>query len=89
MSMISSVSTTPLFRAAARPTAYFHLVRAYSGVAVKGIDSSNRVNRNPAIFTCTSKRTISSTRQNQIKEYFPATKEPGVKEVTSAWVHPV
>ncbi|KAJ5125779.1 hypothetical protein N7448_005093 [Penicillium atrosanguineum] len=89
MSFIS-VSTAAPLRVAARPTAYFHLaVRAYSAVAVKGINGSARANRNPAFFTCTSKRSISSTPQNQITEFFPPPKEPGVKEVESAWVHPV
>lgn len=90
MSLISSIPTTAPFRVAIRPTTYFHLAsRAYSGVAVKGINGSSRANRNLAPFTCTSKRPISSTPQNQIKEFFPPTKEPGVKEVETAWVHPV
>lgn len=46
-------------------------------------------NKQATPFTYTSKRSISSTQQNQIKEYFPPTKEPAVKEVTTAWVHPV
>jgi hypothetical protein len=90
MSLVLSVSKTAPLRVAAQPTAYFNLaVRAYSGVAVKGINGRRRANRNPALYTFTSKRIISSTPQNKITEFFPAPKEPGVKEVESAWVHPV
>lgn len=39
--------------------------------------------------TLTSTRLISSTPQNRIKEYFPPPKNPNVKEIQSAWVHPV
>ncbi|KAH8429024.1 alternative oxidase [Aspergillus melleus] len=51
--------------------------------------SQTGIVRSNIIYTCCSRRFISSTSQNQIKEYFPAPDTPGVKEVTTAWSHPI
>lgn len=103
MSSFSTLSTIAPLRAARTPV-YLHLaVRAYSGVAVKTLHGSSCLNVRSSPYT--SKRSIHSTPENkitptaqhhispsskkQIKEFFPPPEAPGVKEVASAWAHPV
>lgn len=81
--MMTSLSTT-VRRTAARPQ-YLHLALR-SSVAYTSCSPSYQVNKS---YTLTSKRPISSTHQNQTKEYFPPPKTPNVKEVQTAWTHPV
>ncbi|KAJ5168732.1 Alternative oxidase [Penicillium canariense] len=90
MTSLSTLSTTAPLWVAARPQTFLHLaVRTYSGVAVTTFNTSSLARNRSSPFTYTSKRFISSTPRSQIKEYFPPPTTPGVKEVTSAWVHPV
>jgi len=89
MNSLSAISSTPL-RVAARPQPYVFLIaRAYSGAAVTSYPGCCRLNKRPSPVTRTPKRFISSTHQNQTKEFFPPPHTPGVKEVDSAWNHPV
>lgn len=89
MSSVSVLSTASL-RTATHPNAYLHLIaRSYSGVAVAKLRNSHAIQTYNSRVPYTSKRSISSTHQNQIKEYFPPPQTPGVKEVTTAWAHPV
>ncbi|KAJ5785167.1 Alternative oxidase [Penicillium pulvis] len=89
MSSVSVLSTSS-FRTAARPSTYIHLVaRSYSGLTVAKLGSSQFIHAHKSPFTYTPKRLISSTPQNQIKEFFPPPQTSGVKEVESAWAHPV
>ncbi|CAI7661580.1 Alternative oxidase [Penicillium manginii] len=89
MNSLPTISSTPL-RVAARPQSYFYLAaRAYSGVAATSLPNCYRVNKRPSPVIYTPKRLISSTEHKQIKEYFPPPQTPGVKEVESAWAHPV
>ncbi|CAG7975089.1 unnamed protein product [Penicillium olsonii] len=60
-------------------------LRTYSGVASTTYNSASRAKSH----TLTPKRHISSTQQKQTTEYFPAPKTPNVKEVKTAWAHPV
>ncbi|CAI7670913.1 unnamed protein product [Penicillium bialowiezense] len=80
---MTSLSTT-VRRTAARPQ-YLHLALR-SSVAYTSCSPSYQVNKS---YTLGSKRPISSTHQNQTKEYFPPPKTPNVKEVQTAWTHPV
>ncbi|KAJ5596252.1 Alternative oxidase [Penicillium hetheringtonii] len=89
MNSLSAISSTPL-RVAARPQSYVFLIaRAYSGAAVTSYPGCCRLNKRPSPVTRIPKRFISSTQQNQTKEFFPPPHTPGVKEVDSAWNHPV
>ena len=89
MSSVSVLSTSS-FRTAARPSTYIHLVaRNYSGLTVAKLGSSQFIHAHNSPFAYTPMRLISSTPQNQIKEFFPPPQTSGVKEVESAWAHPV
>lgn len=80
---MNSLSASVPLRTAAR-SQYLHLaLRTCSGIACTAHRPASQATN------LTSKRLISSTHQNQIKEYFPPPKNPNVKEVSSAWVHPV
>ena len=90
MTSFATICTTAPLRAAARPQAHLYLaVRTYSGVSSSHLHSSCRSKTHSSSLTYTSKRPISSTPQNQIKDYFPPPQTLGVKEVTTAWAHPV
>jgi hypothetical protein len=90
MSSLSALSTTAPLRVAARPQTYLFLaVRTYSGVATTTFNTSCLAKQRQVALTYTSKRLISSSPQPQIKEYFPPPAVPGVKEVASAWSHPM
>ena len=39
--------------------------------------------------TTANKRSLSSTPQKQINEFFPPPKAPHIREVETPWVHPV
>ncbi|KAJ6073038.1 hypothetical protein N7467_011123 [Penicillium canescens] len=81
---MNSLMTSAPLRAAVRPQ-YLHLAaQTCSGIAVTTLSSSLRTRS-----LNHTKRLISSTPQNQIKEFFPPPKSSNVKEVQSAWVHPV
>lgn len=90
MSSLSTLSTTVPLRVVARPQTYLFLaVRTYSGVATTAFNTSCLAKQRPVAFAYTSKRLISSSPQPRIKEYFPPPAVPGVKEVESAWSHPI
>jgi hypothetical protein len=90
MASLSTFSTTVPLRVAARPQTYLFLaVRTYSGVAASTINSSCLARHHASPLTYTPKRLISSTPQPQIKEFFPPPANPAVKEVASAWSHPM
>lgn len=82
---MSSLSVAAPLRAALLQKSALHLpVRG--AIAMYGL-------RIP-VLACThpplpGKRAISSTRQKQIKEYFPPPPQPNVQQVETAWVHPV
>ncbi|KAJ6070029.1 hypothetical protein N7499_011916 [Penicillium canescens] len=81
---MNSLMTSAPLRAAVRPQ-YLHLAaQTCSGIAVTTLSSSLRTGSPNH-----TKRLISSTPQNQIKEFFPPPKSSNVKGVQSAWVHPV
>lgn len=87
--IMNTLSVRAPSRAAAKPQ-YLHLaVRTYSGVAATTLNPACGANKRTSILSLTSKRPISSTPQNQITDYFPPPKAPNVKEVQTAWVHPV
>ena len=75
-------------RAAAKPQ-YHLVVRTYSGVAAKTLKPARGINKRTAVFSLTPKRPISSTPQKNNKDFFPPPKTPNVKQVQTAWVHPV
>ncbi|KAJ5237336.1 hypothetical protein N7489_007427 [Penicillium chrysogenum] len=87
---MNTLSVRAPLRAAARPQ-YLHLaVRTCSGVVATTLNSSCGVSKRTSAFSLTSKRPISSTPKSQtITDYFPAPETPNVKEVQTAWVHPV
>ena len=75
-------------RAAAKPQ--YHLaVRTYSGVAAKTLKPASGITKRTSVFSLTPKRPISSTPQNNNKDFFPPPQTPNVKQVQTAWVHPV
>ncbi|CAG7940246.1 unnamed protein product [Penicillium salamii] len=81
-----SLLSATVRQTAVRPQ-YLHLaLRTYSGVACTKYNPASQAKKS---YTLTSKRPISSTHQNQNTEYFPAPKTPNVKEVQTAWTHPV
>lgn len=84
--IMNSLSATVPLRTAARPQ-YLHLaLRTCPGVICHAYNPARRANKSAIP---TSKRLISSTPQNRIEEYFPPPKNPNVKEIQSAWAHPV
>lgn len=86
---MNTLSVRAPLRAATKPQ-YLHLaVRTYSIVAATTLNPACGVSKRTLTFSLTSKRSISSTPQNQITDYFPPPKTPNVKEVQTAWVHPV
>ncbi|OQE45890.1 hypothetical protein PENCOP_c001G00571 [Penicillium coprophilum] len=86
---MNTLSARAPLRAAAK-LQYLHLaVRTYSGVAATTFNPTCGASKRTSSLSLTSKRPISSTPQNQIEDYFPAPKTPNVKEVKTAWVHPV
>ncbi|KAJ5460639.1 Alternative oxidase [Penicillium daleae] len=90
MTSLSILSTTAPLRVATRPQTYLFLaVRTYSGVAATTLNSSCLAKQRPSPLTYTSKRLISSTPKPQIKEFFPPPENPAVKDVASAWSHPI
>ncbi|KAJ5956130.1 hypothetical protein N7501_010409 [Penicillium viridicatum] len=86
---MNTLSVRAPLRAAAKPQYLHFAVRTYSGVAATTLNPACEANKRISIFSLTSKRPISSTPQNQITDYFPPPKAPNVKEVQTAWVHPV
>lgn len=81
-----SLLSATVRQTAVRPQ-YLHLaLRTYSGVACTKYNPASQAKKS---YTLTSKHPISSTHQNQNTEYFPAPKTPNVKEVQTAWTHPV
>ncbi|KAJ6028485.1 hypothetical protein N7540_004061 [Penicillium herquei] len=89
MSSVSVLSTTTL-RAAARPHTYIPLIaRSCSGVTIARLHTSHGSNNHAVSGVYTPKHGISSTPHHQIKEFFPPPRAEGVKEVETAWAHPV
>ncbi|CAI7658060.1 unnamed protein product [Penicillium glandicola] len=86
---MNTLSVRAPLRAAVRPQYLQLAVQTYSGIAATTFNPPCGVSKRTSAFSLTSKRPISSTRQNQITEYFPPPKTPNVKEVQTAWVHPV
>jgi hypothetical protein len=85
---MNALSATAPLRSAA-PRAGLHLaVRTYSGVAVMTFNPCH-TRRRSAPLPSPAKRLISSTPQHHIKDYFPPPESATVKEVHTAWAHPV
>ncbi|KJK64669.1 Alternative oxidase [Aspergillus parasiticus SU-1] len=87
---MNSITTTVPLRAASLPKSYLHLtLRGCTGsVTTAGLRCSgpllaSRINHQ------NTKRFISSTPQTQTKEFFPPPNAPHIKEVETAWAHPV
>ena len=85
--MNSLTATAPI--RAAIPKSYMHIAtRNYSNViAMNGLRCSGSLVANR--HQTAGKRFISTTPKSQIKEFFPPPTAPHVKEVETAWVHPV
>lgn len=88
---MNSLSATAPIRMAALPKHYLQFtVRTYTkqmastGLRCTGQWSANKYHQQPP-----TKRYISSTPQSQIKDYFPPPDAPKIKEVETAWAHPV
>ncbi|KAJ5467360.1 Alternative oxidase [Penicillium sp. IBT 31633x] len=86
---MNTLSMRGSLQAAVRPQYLQLAVRTYCGVGVTGYTPKCRASKQSSAVSLTSKRPISSTPQKQITEYFPPPKVDNVKEVQSAWVHPV
>ncbi|EAU33760.1 alternative oxidase, mitochondrial precursor [Aspergillus terreus NIH2624] len=89
--MSLSISTVPI-RAAVFPKSY--LLVSSRGYASLLATTSLRYSNGSLLATKpgyhrTTKRFISSTPQQQIKEFFPPPNTPQIKESETAWVHPV
>ncbi|GES63693.1 alternative oxidase [Aspergillus terreus] len=89
--MSLSISTVPI-RAAVFPKSYLLISsRGYASLlATTGLRYSNgsMLATKPECHR-TTKRFISSTPQQHIKEFFPPPNTPQIKESETAWVHPV
>ncbi|KKK27292.1 hypothetical protein ARAM_001935 [Aspergillus rambellii] len=88
---MNSLSTAAPVRVVALRQSYLHFtVSTYSRcIATTGLQCSslaitNKCSRQPA-----PKRFISSTPQTQPKGFFPPPTAPSVKEVPTAWAHPI
>jgi hypothetical protein len=89
---MNSISTaTPIRVAATLPKHYVQFtVRTYTrGIATTGLRCSGSYFSSNYTHQPATKRLIHSTPKSQIKEYFPPPDAPKIKEVKSAWVHPV
>lgn len=89
--IMNSLSTTAPIRMAALPKHYLQFtVRSYTKqMATTGLRCTGQWSANKCHLQPTTKRYISSTPQTQIKDYFPPPDAPKIKEVETAWVHPV
>ncbi|OJJ77859.1 hypothetical protein ASPBRDRAFT_113570 [Aspergillus brasiliensis CBS 101740] len=85
--MNSLAATAPI--RVAIPKSYMHIAtRNYSSViAMSGLRCSASLGATR--HQTAGKRFISTTPKSQIKEFFPPPTAPHVKEVETAWVHPV
>ncbi|PWY70951.1 alternative oxidase [Aspergillus heteromorphus CBS 117.55] len=85
---MNSITATAPIRAAI-PMSCLHFSGGYSrAVATTGLRCSGSLLATTRQQK-TTKRFISNTPQPKIKEYFPPPTAPHVKEVETAWVHPV
>ncbi|KAF7712836.1 Alternative oxidase, mitochondrial [Penicillium ucsense] len=90
MNPLATISRARPLRATARPQSVLYFaIRTYSTGSSTWNRPSCLVHQRSSPVFYTAKRPISSTPQPQIKEYFPPPENPAVKEVDSAWAHPV
>jgi hypothetical protein len=98
MTSISAAAPIRVVTTLPKPYLRISTVRGYSSAAaMAGLRSGNTCLLSPGHTSTTyqhqrsvaPKRYISSTKHTQIKDFFPPPQAPHVKEVQSAWRHPV
>ncbi|KAL3471889.1 alternative oxidase-domain-containing protein [Aspergillus californicus] len=88
---MNSLSTKAPIRVAALPREYLQFtMRTYArNMTTTGLRCGTPFLVNRCHYQPTAKRSMHSTPQTHIKEYFPPPDAPKVKEVKAAWAHPV